>query len=400
MTLKILSIAKYDLIKLFRDKSLLVIVIALPVVFTFVMGLAYGSAGSAQVSKVSVGLVKKDSSEIANQLIASIKNDKTIQIIEMEEAELYDKVKNSGLESGFIIPVDFGQKVREGKIPTIEVLKLPTSTGYMVVEGIINMEYTRMQLKESYRNYIQDKIKDLDISKKEIIMSSADSKIEESLKEPSVVSVSEGALSEEGSVGFNGKARSSIGMAIMFVMFVVILGAGEILEEKKNKTWGRLLSTPTNKSTIMLGKIMGNFLRGWAQVGFLILFGQFVMGVNWGNSLFSSFILISVYLLCLNGLGMMLASLVRTNSQLGAYSSIFIISTSMLSGCYWPIEIVPEFMQKIAMVFPQYWAMKGLDNIVIANLGIGSVMNSLIVLIGMTILFFTLSTAAMMNKNV
>jgi ABC-2 type transport system permease protein len=28
----------------------------------------------------------------------------------------------------------------------------------------------------------------------------------------------------------------------------------------------------------------------------------------------------------------------------------------MLGGCYWPIWMMPEFMQKAAMLVPQYWA--------------------------------------------
>jgi ABC-2 type transport system permease protein len=28
----------------------------------------------------------------------------------------------------------------------------------------------------------------------------------------------------------------------------------------------------------------------------------------------------------------------------------------MLAGCYWPLEIVPDYMQKVALIFPQYWA--------------------------------------------
>ena len=43
--------------------------------------------------------------------------------------------------------------------------------------------------------------------------------------------------------------------------------------------------------------------------------------------------------------------------------NIIIVPTSMLAGCFWPIEIMPDFMQKLAMIFPQSWVLKAIDNL-------------------------------------
>ncbi|MFZ5986299.1 MAG: ABC transporter permease [Bacillota bacterium] len=389
--MKIFTIARYDFVKLFRDKSALIIMIAVPVIFTFVMGLAYGSAGSKGVQKIPVGLVNLNSSELVKELIANIKKDNTIYFIEMKEDELLQKVKSSSVEAGFIIPDDFGKKLGEGKTAEIKVLKLPTSAGFNAVKGTIGTAVLKMHIKDVSKRYFGNKISgptDLD---KDLIVSDMIAKLGEKLEEPSKFTVSDIRVSgDEESTDFNGKAHSSIGVAVMFVMFAVILGAGEILEEKKNRTWDRLIITPTSRTTVMLGKITGTFLRGWAQVVFLIIFGWLVMGVSWGNSIFASMVLFSVYLLCLTSLGMFLSSLVKTNAQLGAYSSVIIIATSMLSGCYWPVEMVPGYMQRIAMLFPQYWAIKALNNTVNANMGIASIVNHLLVLSLMGVLFFIL----------
>ena len=65
----------------------------------------------------------------------------------------------------------------------------------------------------------------------------------------------------------------------------------------------------------------------------------------------------------------------------------------MLAGCYWPIEIVPKFMQKTAMIFPQYWTVKALNNTVGANMGLGSILPHITVLVFMAGVFFILSAA-------
>ncbi len=389
--MRILSIVKYDFIKLFRDKTALTLMLVLPSVITLVIGLAFGSSGeSAESSKIPVGIVNYDNSEIVTELISSFKSDSTIKVLEMEESQLIEKVRGSGVEVGFIIPDGFGDMVLAGEKPVMHVLKLPASVDYRAIEEIMSGAFGKIQMTDIAVQYAMDKVGNKSDLEEEIIASNFKEILESALSDAPVISVKEVRVSgDETSTDYNGVNSGAIGIAVMFVMFSAVFGIGDILVEKKNYTWNRLSLTPVPKSVVMLGKVIGTFLQGWAQIAILMLIGKFIMGVDWGNSFVSTFIIFSVYLLCVTGLGMFLATLVKTNAQLGAYASIIIVSTSMLSGCYWPIELVPEFMQKIGMLFPQYWAVKGLGNTVNANLGLQSVITPLLVMIFMGMLFFT-----------
>lgn len=391
--MRILSIVKYDFIKLFRDKTALFLMLVLPLVITLVIGLAFGSAGeTAESSKIPVGIVNNDNSEIVTELISNFKNNSTIKVMEMEEGQLIDKVRGAGVEVGFIIPDGFGAKVLAGEKPVMHVLKLPASVDYRAMEEIMNGEFGEIQMSDIAAQYAMDKLGNTSGQKEEIVLLKFEKIFENALSDAPVISIKEVMVSgDETSTDYNGINSGAIGIAVMFVMFSAVFGIGDILEEKKNYTWNRINTTPVLKSTVMVGKVIGTFLQGWVQIAILMLFGKFVMGVDWGNSFFSTFLIFSIYLLCVTGLGMFLATLVKTNAQLGAYASIIIVSTSMLSGCYWPIELVPEFMQRIAMLFPQYWAVKGLGNTVNANMGLQSVINPLLVLVFMGMLFFVLA---------
>jgi ABC-2 type transport system permease protein len=63
----------------------------------------------------------------------------------------------------------------------------------------------------------------------------------------------------------------------------------------------------------------------------------------------------------------------------------------MVSGCYWPLELEPQFMQDIAVLFPQYWAMKGMRNVIENNMGLQSVVTPVLALAVMGIIFFAAS---------
>lgn len=391
--MRILSIVKYDFIKLFRNKAALLLMIVLPVLVIFFIGLAYGNSGESTVnSKIPVGIVNYDNSEMVTQLIADFEKNDTIRVVEMKEDKLIESIRNAAVEMGFIIREGFEDKVLAGEKPEIQLLKLPTSVDYGAVEGVWNEAFAKMRMSDITARYVVDKMADISNQNEGIVISKFTEKMDNELAKAPIISVRETRVSgDTQSINFNAKNSSIIGIVIMFVMFSVVFGIGDILEEKKNYTWNRLSTTPTSRTTLMLGKVIGEFLKGWVQIAILMLFGKFVMGIDWGNSFVSTFLIFSVYLLCVTGLGILLSTLVKTNAQLGAYGSIAIVATSMLSGCYWPLELVPEFMQKLAMLFPQYWAVNGLKNTINANMGIGSVVTPLLVMILMGLLFFILT---------
>jgi ABC-2 type transport system permease protein len=63
----------------------------------------------------------------------------------------------------------------------------------------------------------------------------------------------------------------------------------------------------------------------------------------------------------------------------------------MVSGCYWPLELEPEFMRNIAVVFPQYWAMKGMRSVIESNLGFEAILHNVIILSVIGVIFFAAS---------
>jgi|GEM_PF-217112 len=391
--MRILSIVKYDFIKLLRDKTPLIFMVVLPIAIMFFLGMAYGKNGeSTDSAKIPIGLVNYDESELVKSMISDFEKNDTIKVVEMEEEELGQSVRNAVIEMGFIIPKDFNNKVLTGQKPQIQLLKLPTSVDYRSVEVLWNEAFENIQMSNIASKYLRDNIENIGNNNERLIISRFEEKLKNELEKPPIISVKEIRVSGNSeSTEYNGINNSVIGITVMFVMFSVILGLGDILEEKKNYTWDRLSTTPTNRFIVILGKVITAFFTGWIQIAILMLFGQFVMGVDWGDSYISTFLIFSVYLLCVTAIGMFLITFVKTNAQLGAFSSILIVATSLLSGCCWPIELVPEFMQKLAMFFPQYWALKGLGNTVNANMGLDSESIPFIVLLLMGGLFFLLT---------
>ncbi len=387
--MRILNIIKYDFIKMKRDKTALIFMVIMPVVFIFI----FGSIKFSGTTSIPVGIANNDGGEFSRELIKEIKKDKTVSFTEMKEEEVLDKVQNVNIEAGLVIQQDFSKNILDGKVPEIKMVKLRESEDFMVIENVVRTALMKMRVKESVAGYVNDSMKAADASTRQPVIDEINRKIDSNLQKPDFIAVetTRYAGSQQGG-DYDSGAFVTIGFMIMFVMMTIIFAsAGVILDEKKENTWNRLIITPTHRASIMLGNVLSAFLKGWLQVMFLVLFSKLVIGVNWGQSLLALTVVMSVFIISVTGLGIFLSSIIKTNAQLSAVSSLVVTCTTMISGCYWPLELEPQFMQNIAVLFPQYWAMKGMRNVMENNMGLESVMTSVLALLIMSVVFFAAS---------
>jgi ABC-2 type transport system permease protein len=59
------------------------------------------------------------------------------------------------------------------------------------------------------------------------------------------------------------------------------------------------------------------------------------------------------------GLGLMLATLVRSHGQLGTASDLGALVISVLGGALTPVSALPDWMRAVSVVSPGYWAVTG-----------------------------------------
>jgi ABC-type multidrug transport system permease subunit len=63
-------------------------------------------------------------------------------------------------------------------------------------------------------------------------------------------------------------------------------------------------------------------------------------------------------------LGILLGSLARTEGQAVGIGVLASNVLAALGGCWWPIEVTPEWMQRLALFLPTGWAMDALHKLV------------------------------------
>lgn len=159
------------------------------------------------------------------------------------------------------------------------------------------------------------------------------------------------------------------------------------------KAWGRLLITPASKASILGGKVIGTFVLGLSQVVVLFLCARYLFRVNFGGNTAAILLVLALMMLVVTGLGLFLSTVVRTSAQLQALAPIVIVSTCMLGGCYWPLDVVTPLMRTIAKITPQAWAMNALTDVMLRGKSLAATATNLAVLAGFGVLFFALGVA-------
>ena len=384
MLKKIFNIA-INLLKItLRDKGALVWLLVMPLIWTVLIGSMSGPKSSSNT--IPVGIINLDNGTYGSNFESYLAKEKDIVIvIKKDETELAQLVKDTKVSVGLIIPQDFSDSLKLNRSVEIKLLKSEKSSSYFI-EELIGKVAKRMSIDALSANFALEKLNTLvqvpETSKPEIWERAY--KIADAYFEPSPsIAVNYKVLAVEQkeqnvAVGMN---LSSPGFAAMFVMMGVFFAGAAMVAERHHGTLARLLTTPTSKFSIISGEMLGFFLLGLVQFLILILFGQYVLGVNWGNSPFGVALLTVSYVLAVTGLGTLLSVFVRTSGQAGAFAVLVSMVTSMIGGSWWPIEIAPKFMQSIARFTPQYWAVNGFNKIITRGFGVSSVLSNFYVLI-------------------
>jgi len=391
---KTLAIALNSLKVTFRDKGNLIWLIIMPIVWTTLIGTMSTTGGGDE--KIPVGFLNSDRGiygEVFEEILKKEESIKIIVIAEDDKDKMRNLVKDTKLSVGLIIPYNFSEKLKVGEQVVIEILKSERGSSYFL-EELIEKVAGRISIDALAANFTVEKISERRMVLEEEVLEDGKERIWEeafvkadAFFEPVPAIGTEYVVLSVEKRNENiplGVEASSPGFAVMFVMMGVCFAGAAMVQERHHKTLARLLTTPTEKFSIISGKMLGFFLVGFIQFMILILFGQLVLKVNWGNLPLGVLLLVVSYVLSVTGLGTLLSVVVRTSAQAGAFAVLISMVTSMLGGAWWPVEIVPKFMQNIARFTPQYWAINGFNKIITRGFGIIEILPNFYVLLAIS----------------
>ncbi|EFM12891.1 ABC-2 type transporter [Paenibacillus curdlanolyticus YK9] len=155
----------------------------------------------------------------------------------------------------------------------------------------------------------------------------------------------------------------TVGIMLLFVLILATRSISLVMEDREKRTMARMFAAPVRAVDIAVGNFLGSVATGTMQLLIMVGLSCYAFGYDPGFSPAMLFLVLECFLFAAVGLCSAIAGLVRNGIQLGQISNLIITPTCMISGCFWPVSFMPDYMQKLANATPQLWAIEAINRL-------------------------------------
>jgi ABC-2 type transport system permease protein len=389
---KLIAITIKDTLVRFTSPMEWLFFLILPIVFTLIIG---ASSGPSSDDRVKMLVVDQANNSLSETLISTL-NASTSVKIELKSLEDASKsLDQKKVSTVLIIPENFTQQSLQNQNAELELRQLPNNTESLIaqqavqavlsrVSSVVDIAIASVERAETLPEFkfeseaARQAFFDDSLKKAQTLMAESPSRIKEVKG------------NTKDSIEFDPRSNASAGQLITWVFIPLIGLSGSFAYERQKGTLRRLLTTPTSKGLFLAGTIIGQVLTALVQMILLVLFGIFVMKLNWAHAPLALAVILISSALAAAALGTMLGTFVKTEGQASGLSIMFGMVMALMGGCWYPLELFPQTVQHVVKILPTTWAMQGLLDIVLRGQGLMAVLPEAGVLLCFSLVFMVI----------
>ena len=363
-----LLVAGKDLRQRLRDRSALVIAFVAPFALAAIIGLAFGGDDAF---RASYAVADADRGPVAagftDGVLASPGLRDLVTVREVDPGEARALVDRGEVDAAFLLPAGLTASVQQGRPATVTVVE----AGDNPIAGQV-----ARSLAEAYA---------AELTATGLAVTTAldaAGRPSGSPAEAEARRLGERAAAgrlpvrlAEGQVGGRTiEAATYFGpsIAIFFLFFTVSFGARSVLAERQQGTMRRLLATAAPPGGVLAGKALAAFVLGTSSVLVMWLATTVVFGADWGDPVAVVALTVSSVLSAI-GITALVVTLARTDEQADGYSSLVVFTLALLGGNFVYLAQLPEALQRVSLLTPNGWALRGFVDLVADGGGLATV---------------------------
>ena len=385
--MKLFDLTLKDLSQIFRDKKSFLFLIAMPIVFTFFMGFAYKSGGDSAADEPDISVAWVDDAD--NELSHLLRERLPLALVDMEQVSAMDALARGEVIGALIVPSAFGNQAQgmgeSGQITLItDTLSTEGQSLYQTVRVSVSQLASAVEIAAINAELLGDPVEFAPS------FTLALEKWDEHQSRTLVRTEKAVAQEVESWFGDNPYNQASPGILVQFAIMGLITTAQILVQERKNRTLQRLMTTAMRTWEIVAGHMLAMFVLVFLQIVLLVLFGQWVLDVNYLHAPLAT-LLVSVALsLWVASMGLLIGLLAKSDDQVVLYAMVAMFFFSALGGTWFPLDVSAGGFAAFGRLMPSYAAMNGLQNILMRGLGLASVWQPVGVMLVYALGFFGL----------
>ncbi|MFN2245293.1 MAG: ABC transporter permease [Anaerolineae bacterium] len=402
--MKILSIGWKDIQIFVRDRGGMITSFLLPMLFIVVFSYAFSGIASTD-EVITLPVVNLDGGEVSAALIEGVNNVAGVETEMYDEADARARIEGEQLQYALFIPAGFSDGVAAGESMTLVLLSGPNADGAnveamrTVVDGVSKDLSLQTQLLAGFRQMGQmmQASEAEGVFTSDLAVAQAQSQFERAKTAPlvGIEQKTPDAILQEREE-FSAVGLSVPGATVLFVFLMASTTAMSLYSEKKTGTFRRLLAAPLAKAELLGGKMLPGFVIILVQIA--VIFAASILllpliGLDrlyLGNDLLGLVLLSMLVALCSTSLGLLIAAIARTESQINGISVVAMWVMGAVSGAFVPTFFLGDFLGTIGKITPQYWAVSAYTAFFVRGQTLADVGTQMAILAGFTLVFFAI----------
>lgn len=354
-------------ISTFKNYKNLLLYFGLPLVAILLAMLTQGGAGSSQ-PKLNIGIVNLDDSRpITQDAIDFVGEMDAVLPSDMEQLEVDALIASGELDAALVFPAGFADSVKSGSPATVQIISVRGAevTGFLqanlsrYIDTVAAIGKTTggdaVKFERLYADYRNS---DFQLSAHTV---------------------------EDQSVSRN-QSSQTIGYLVVIMLFVAGNLAGMMIKDRENRTYHRIIASPIAARTYMISNIALNLAIMIVQIAVTLLVMEYVLHFDSGIPFWTLFFLLGLFALVAISLSLVIVVFSRSSMAANSLQSMLFLPTCLLAGCMFPLEIMPETMQKIAFFLPQYWVLDTYSKLQVGDTA-GSLIANLLIIVAFAAAF-------------
>ena len=180
----------------------------------------------------------------------------------------------------------------------------------------------------------------------------------------------------------SGFGQAIPGMLVMFTLLVLLTsGTTLLVADRKQGLLRRLAYAPISRAEIVAGKWGSRMALAAMQIIAAVAIGTVLFDMDWGPDIGMVAVVLAAWAaFCASG-GLLLGSLVKTEAQASGIGTLTANVLAALGGCWWPIEVTPQWMQSLQNFLPTGWTMDALHKLISFEAGAAAAVPYVITLV-------------------
>lgn len=347
---QLLYITYYEMVHIFKDRVLLLLIFFVPLFYAFLCGAVYSQG---ILTNIPLAVVDLDNSGLSREVIKSFENCPRFSIVRdittyplMEEG-----MKQSVIRAGVVIPENFEKEVAQNRGAKI----LTVYDGSNLIWGYNIRKYTLEVINQFGTDRAAAYMAGLGLSKKEIT---------------NVLDTISANTEVWYNPTFSYAGYMMFGLIMLVIHQICLLSASlTVTREKEKNCWIQFLCSPLPAWKIFLGKSLPYFLTGFLNYGLLLWFINRFMHLKIEGSVPLLVFLGLLYTVVITCAGFYISLKAKDSLQATRYIMLLSVPFLMISGYTWPRTHIPTVINSFASLLPFTWMAEGLRSIAVKNLG-------------------------------